>query len=65
MIGEPIAVNADVCQHPRTATDANAEWLTGRPPRVRLMRQEGAAPDRNMRFRFRRGPCSLPARGGS
>lgn len=64
MTDKPVAVNADVCQHPRTATDASAELLTGLP-RVRLMRQEGAARIGNRRFRIRRGPCSLPARAGS
>ena len=37
MVDEPIAVNADVYQHSRTAMDANAEFPTSRPLRVRLI----------------------------
>ena len=37
VIDEPVIVNVDCFQHPRTVTDANAEFLTKRPLRVRLI----------------------------
>ena len=37
MIDEPVIVNVDCFQHPRTVMDANAEFLTKRPLRVRLI----------------------------
>ncbi len=36
-IDEPIAVGVDIYQHPRTTMDENAEFLTRRPLRVRLV----------------------------
>lgn len=36
-IDEPITVGEDIYQHPRTAMDENAEFLTRRPLRVRLI----------------------------
>lgn len=35
VIDEPVALERDVYQHPRTTMDANAEFLTRRPLRVR------------------------------
>ena len=37
VIDEPIAVGPDVYQHPRTVMDENAEFLTARPLKVRLV----------------------------
>ena len=37
-IDEPITVGIDICQHPRTTMDENAEFLTKRPLRVRLVK---------------------------
>lgn len=37
VIDEPVAVNVDVYQHPRTAMDQNAEFLTKRPLKLRLI----------------------------
>ena len=37
IIDEPIMVGADVYPHPRTTMDANAEFLTRRELRVRLI----------------------------
>ena len=37
VIDEPIAVGPDVYQHPRTVMDENAELLTARPLKVRLV----------------------------
>ena len=37
VIDEPVTVGEDVCPHPRTAMDPNAEFLTRRPLRVRLV----------------------------
>ena len=37
VIDEPVTVNVDCYQHPRTVMDANAEFLTKRPLRVRLI----------------------------
>lgn len=36
-IDEPIIVGEDIYQHPRTTMDANAEFLTRRPLKVRLI----------------------------
>lgn len=36
-IDEPVKVGVDCCQHPRTAMDANAEFLTRRPLKLRLI----------------------------
>lgn len=36
-IAEPISVGVDVYQHPRTTMDENAEFLTNRPLKVRLI----------------------------
>ena len=36
-IDEPIAVGHDVYQHPRTVMDENAEFLTKRPLKVKLI----------------------------
>ncbi len=37
VIDEPVTVDVDCYQHPRTVMDANAEFLTKRPLRVRLI----------------------------
>lgn len=37
VIDEPIAVGVDIDQHPRTVMDENAEFLTKRPLRVKLI----------------------------
>ena len=37
VIDEPITVGSDCYQHPRTVMDVNAEFLTKRPLRVRLV----------------------------
>lgn len=37
VIDEPISVGADCYQHPRTSMDPNAEFLTSRPLRLRLI----------------------------
>ena len=34
---EPIAAGVDVCQHPRSSMDENAEFLTKRPLKVKLI----------------------------
>lgn len=36
-IDEPIAVGQDIYQHPRTVMDENAEFLTKRPLKVKLI----------------------------
>lgn len=36
-IDEPLVIGRDICQHPRTTMDANAEFLTCRPLRVKLV----------------------------
>lgn len=42
IIDEPIAVGGDVYQHPGTTMDENAEFLTRRPLKVRLVSELGA-----------------------
>ena len=37
IIDEPIAVGVDIYQHPRTTMDENAEFLTKRPLKVRMI----------------------------
>ncbi|MCQ2446511.1 MAG: hypothetical protein MJ141_06495 [Clostridia bacterium] len=37
IIDEPITVGVDVCQHPRSAMDKNAEFLTKRPLKVKMI----------------------------
>ena len=37
MIDEPITVGVDVYQHPRTTMDENAEFLTKRPLKVKMI----------------------------
>jgi len=37
-IDEPIAVDVDVYQHPRTTMDKNAEFLTKRPLKIKLIK---------------------------
>lgn len=37
MIDESIVIGTDIYQHPRTVMDANAEFLTKRPLKVRLI----------------------------
>ena len=39
IIDEPIAVGPDVYQHPRTVMDENAEFLTSRPLKLKLLRE--------------------------
>ena len=36
-IDEPVEIGADIYQHPRTVMDPNAEFLTRRPLKVRLI----------------------------
>ncbi len=36
-IDEPITIGVDIYQHPRTSMDANAEFLTKRPLKVKLI----------------------------
>lgn len=38
VIDEPVAVGKDIYQHPRTTMDRNAEFLTKRPLRVKLVK---------------------------
>ncbi len=38
VIDEPVTVGTDVYRHPRTTMDQNAEFLTNRPLRVRLVK---------------------------
>ncbi len=37
IIDEPVAVGVDVYRHPRTVMDENAEFLTKRPLKVRMI----------------------------
>ena len=37
IIDEPVVVGVDIDQHPRTTMDENAEFLTKRPLKVRLI----------------------------
>ena len=37
VIDEPITVDIDIYQHPRTVMDKNAEFLTKRPLRLKLL----------------------------
>lgn len=37
VIDEPVAVGTDVCQHPRSVMDKNAEFLTERPLKVKMI----------------------------
>ena len=37
IVDEPIAVGTDICQHPRTSMDENAEFLTKRPLKVKMI----------------------------
>ena len=37
IIDEPIEIGRDIYQHPRTTMDKNAEFLTTRPLRVKLL----------------------------
>jgi len=37
VIDEPVEIGRDVYPHPRTTMDKNAEWLTRRPLKVRLV----------------------------
>lgn len=39
IIDEPITVDVDIYQHPRTTMDKNAEFLTKRPLKVRLIKE--------------------------
>ena len=39
IIDEPIAVGVDIYQHPRTTMDENAEFLTKRPLKVKLIKE--------------------------
>lgn len=38
VIDEPITVGADIYPHPRTTMDENAEFLTDRPLKVKLLK---------------------------
>lgn len=37
VIDEPVKIGVDIYPHPRTTMDENAEWLTRRPLRVKLI----------------------------
>ena len=37
VVDEPVKVGSDIYQHPRTTMDENAEFLTKRPLKVRLI----------------------------
>ena len=37
VINEPIRIGIDIYQHPRTTMDANAEFLTSRPLKVKMI----------------------------
>ena len=37
IVDEPVEVGTDIYQHPRTTMDENAEFLTKRPLRVRML----------------------------
>ena len=37
VIDEPVTVGVDVCRHPRTVMDENAEFLTKRPLKVKMI----------------------------
>ncbi len=39
VIDEPIKVGVDIYQHPRTTMDANAEFLTSRPLKVKMIEE--------------------------
>ncbi len=39
VIDEPITIGVDIYQHPRTSMDKNAEFLTKRPLRVKLVKE--------------------------
>ena len=39
IIDEPVAVGTDLYQHPRTTMDENAEFLTKRPLKVKMIRE--------------------------
>ena len=42
IIDEPVEIGVDVYPHPRTVMEENAEWLTGRSLRVRLIEELNA-----------------------
>ena len=44
IIDEPVEAGRDVYPHPRTTMDQNAEFLTARPLRVRLLCEPAGAP---------------------
>ena len=37
VIDEPVTVGVDIYPHPRTTMDENAEFLTGRPLKIKLL----------------------------
>ena len=39
VIDEPITIDIDIYQHPRTTMDKNAEFLTKRPLKVKLIKE--------------------------
>ena len=41
IIDEPVDIQNDIYRHPRTAMDENAEFLTKRPLRVKIINKEG------------------------
>ena len=43
IVDEPVVVGVDVYQHPRTTMDENAEFLTRRPLKVRLVCELGTS----------------------
>ena len=39
IVDEPVEIGKDIDQHPRTTMDENAEFLTKRPLKVRMIRE--------------------------
>ena len=60
-IDEPLVIGRDICQHPRTTMDANAEFLTCRPLRVKLVERlsSGYDPLLGERMRVMLTACGL------
>lgn len=44
IIDEPVSVGTDICQHPSTTMDENAEFLTQRPLKLKLIAEIPADP---------------------
>ena len=39
IVDEPVAIGTDIRRHPRTVMDENAEFLTNRPLKVKMIRE--------------------------